>query len=168
MSKIMKWFLDTEFNDRGPEGIELISIGLASETGKEYYAVADTWGGVNDWVQVHVVPKLGDAPRKSRRTIRNEIEALIASDGNKPEFWGYFADYDWVLFCQLWGAMLDLPKGWPHLCLDLKQEMVRLGIREENLWPPQAEDTKHHALWDAKWTRNAWMAVTRNGPTGWR
>lgn len=40
---------------------------------------------------------------------------------NQPEFYGYYADYDWVLFCSLFGRMIDLPKGFPMYCKDLKQ-----------------------------------------------
>lgn len=38
-----------------------------------------------------------------------------------PEIYGYYADYDWVLFCSLFGRMIDLPKGFPMYCKDLKQ-----------------------------------------------
>lgn len=37
------------------------------------------------------------------------------------EFYAYYADYDWVLFCSLFGRMIDLPKGFPMYCKDLKQ-----------------------------------------------
>lgn len=37
------------------------------------------------------------------------------------EFYGYYSDYDWVLFCSLFGRMIDLPKGFPMYCNDLKQ-----------------------------------------------
>lgn len=40
---------------------------------------------------------------------------------NPPEFYGYYADYDWVVFCSLFGRMIDLPKGFPMYCKDLKQ-----------------------------------------------
>lgn len=39
------------------------------------------------------------------------------------EFYGYYADYDWVLFCSLFGTMMDLPKGFPMYCRDLKQSL---------------------------------------------
>lgn len=39
------------------------------------------------------------------------------------EFYGYYADYDWVVFCWLFGKMKDLPKGFPMYCIDLKQEI---------------------------------------------
>jgi len=38
-----------------------------------------------------------------------------------PDFYGYYADYDWVLFCSLFGDMSKLPKGFPMYCRDLKQ-----------------------------------------------
>lgn len=38
-----------------------------------------------------------------------------------PQFYGYYADYDWVVFCWLFGRMIDLPKGFPKYCIDLKQ-----------------------------------------------
>jgi hypothetical protein len=38
-----------------------------------------------------------------------------------PEIYGYFADYDWVVFCWLFGRMIRLPKGLPMYCRDLKQ-----------------------------------------------
>ncbi len=40
---------------------------------------------------------------------------------DKPEFYAYYADYDWVVFCWLFGKMMDLPKGFPMYCKDLKQ-----------------------------------------------
>ncbi len=40
----------------------------------------------------------------------------------KPhQFYGYYADYDWVVFCWLFGNMMKLPKGFPMYCIDLKQ-----------------------------------------------
>lgn len=39
----------------------------------------------------------------------------------QPEFYAYYADYDWVVFCSLFGTMMDLPKGFPMYCRDLKQ-----------------------------------------------
>lgn len=42
---------------------------------------------------------------------------------NQPEFYAYYADYDWVLFCSLFGRMIDLPKGFPMYCIDLKQTL---------------------------------------------
>lgn len=48
----------------------------------------------------------------------------------KPEFYGYYADYYWVVFCWLFGRMIDLPKGFPMYCIDLKQ-MLDITIRKK-------------------------------------
>jgi hypothetical protein len=73
----------------------------------------------------------------------------------KPEFWAYYGDYDWVVLCQLFGTMMDLPKGWPMMCMDLKQLAVHLGC---SMLPPQYMtdfNPEHHALNDARWTKYA-------------
>ena len=72
------------------------------------------------------------------------------SRGIKPELWGYYADYDWVALCQLYGTMMDLPEGWPKFCLDLKQLSVDVGSPQH---PPDPEG-EHNALVDARWNRD--------------
>ena len=74
--------------------------------------------------------------------------------GEKPEMWAYYADYDWVAMCQLFGTMMDLPKGWPMYCRDLKQ------LAGDTSLPEQGKG-EHHALADARWTRDAWHYVTK-------
>lgn len=39
----------------------------------------------------------------------------------QPMFFGYFGDYDWVVFCWLFGTMKELPDGFPYFLRDLKQ-----------------------------------------------
>ena len=59
MSK-RRWFLDTEFHDDG-RIIDLISIALVAEDGKNfYYAVSTEFDQerCNDWVKANVLPKL--------------------------------------------------------------------------------------------------------------
>lgn len=77
----------------------------------------------------------------SKTRVRYEIT------GEKPEIWAYYADYDWVAFCQLFGTMMDLPKGFPMYCRDLKQECDRLG----NPRLPHQKGKEHDALADAEW-----------------
>ncbi len=151
-----EWYLDTEFHEDG-RVIDLISIALVSEN-LEYYAVAeDGWDPAqcNPWVQENVLPKLPprQAPAwRSRAQIANHITELLSRE--KPVIWGYFSDYDWVAFCQLFGRMIDLPKGFPMYCLDLKQEMKRLGIKREDLPSAlQHQTDEHNALSDARWNR---------------
>jgi hypothetical protein len=49
-----------------------------------------------------------------------------------PEFYGYYSDYDWVVFCWLFGRMNDLPKGFPMYCRDLKQMLDE--VAESKTW----------------------------------
>jgi hypothetical protein len=81
--------------------------------------------------------------------------------------WAYYGDYDWVVLCQLFGTMMDLPEGWPMFAMDVKQLCVSLG--DPRL--PEQTSAEHHALSDARWTREAWdflvrLADTREGPDG--
>lgn len=45
----------------------------------------------------------------------------------KPTFYAYYADYDWVVFCSLFGTMMELPKGFPMYCRDLQQTKEELA-----------------------------------------
>jgi hypothetical protein len=152
----MKWFLDTEFHEDG-RVIDLISIALVCEDGREYYAVSSDFNpdDCSDWVKSNVLPYLPPrATWKTRAEIASEIEALVLSDEFRPEFWAYFADYDWVALCQLYGRMIDLPKGFPFYCNDLKQEMARLQFPK-----PPGPANEHDALVDARWNRNLYFAM---------
>lgn len=154
-----RWFYDTEFHEDG-KTIDLISIALVSDTGGEYYAVSNQFDEerCNEWVKANVLPHL--PPRetwKSRQQIAEEIRALLLANGDKPELWAYFGDYDHVALCQLYGRMIDLPKGFPFFTLDLKQMMRAHAVSKEQL--PAQSGTEHDALADARWNLAAyrWM-----------
>lgn len=149
------WF-DTEFIDDG-RTIDLISIGLIAENDRVFYAELMTPQDVedkgNEWVKENVLPHMrGNFLPRSRAR-----EMIIEFVGDKPQFWGYFADYDWVALCQLFGRMIDLPEGWPMYCRDVKQLADSLG----NPDLPVQDGPEHHALADAIWTRNAWNFLVR-------
>lgn len=154
----MKYFLDTEFNETGGEKrptIDLISIGIVSETGRDYYAESSEFDAkaCNPWVQENVLPKLrGEG--KPRQIIMQEIIQFIGDD--KPEFWAYYADYDWVVFCWLFGPMVGLPENFPKLCMDLQQWWIQLGRPDVKPPDPPGE---HDALIDAYWNKDLWNAL---------
>jgi hypothetical protein len=154
----LKYFIDTEFIDNGLGPIHLLSIGILAEDGREYYAVnADCpLEEANDWVREHVLPQIDAALARPKLEIRQELEAFVAAGGGEPpEWWGYQVSYDWVVFCQIWGTVNELPEGWPNHFRDLKQWGLFLGLRDRTEMPPQ-EIGKHHALDDARWNRVAW------------
>ena len=158
-----RWFIDTEFDEDG-KTIELISIALVPEQGEPYYAVSNEFDPdrCNDSVKQNVLPKLPDVGTwMPRRWIGTQIkQKLIVAGKERPEIWGYFADYDWVAFCQLYGRMLDLPPGFPMYCLDLKQLMHETGTRKEQL-PVQDPSTAHGALADAQWVRDSYLYIRK-------
>lgn len=78
-----------------------------------------------------------------------QIEPKVGID---IEFWTYYGSYDWVVLCWLFGAMIDLPKGFPMYTNDIKQWCKQLG----NPRLPEQTKGEHHALIDAKWVKSAW------------
>lgn len=104
---------------------------------------------------------------KPGRLIRAELLAFLrkrqsyGEDGvldmepGPIELWAYFAAYDHVALAQLLGGpMIHLPEGIPWYTMDLKQELVRLGVRRDDL--PAQEGDEHNALADARWNRDVW------------
>ena len=147
----MKYFLDTEFVEDG-ETIEPISLALVRENGShlyiefkfnEYKAIR------NDFVRDRVLPhlKLPISQRMLRSEARDAILRFVGPY-DTPEFWAYYAAYDWVLFCQLFGSMVQLPDRFPKLCLDLQQEWLMRSPRPPK--PPEPTQA-HNALADAYW-----------------
>lgn len=144
---------DTEFIEDG-RTIDLLSIGLVREDGATYYAEpAETdRGRANEWVRENVLPYM-TGPVKPREEIAREI---VEFAGQSPEFWAWYADYDWVALCQLFGTMMDLPDGWPMFCRDLRQ------ITDSGPLPKHDEQDgpEHNALSDARWLARAMRAFS--------
>lgn len=163
MSRI---FYDTEFLERGPKHpIDLISIGMVRDDGAEYYAVSSEFDvaavRAHPWLRENVWPYLpqlnnGDldvrhVDVKPRYVISAEVASFVREKPG-PELWAYYGAYDHVALCQLFGRMVDLPDGFPMFTGDLKREIVRLGVRRDEL--PEQEAKEHHALADARWNRD--------------
>lgn len=129
---------------------------------------------------------------KSNEVIAKEIKEFVyrTSQINNPhtianwnevkhlfpvEFYTYYGAYDWVVFCWLFGKMIDLPKGFPMFSRDLKVmledkpvvylphimmngETYIVGCdpyysswKEHRDYPKQEDE--HNALADAKWNK---------------
>lgn len=155
----MKYWLDTEFIQE-PYSIDLISIGLVAEDGREFYAESSEvdWSRATRWTLAHVRPQL-DGKGMPREVIGNAIRRFTEHD-ERPVFWGYFPAYDWVVFSWLFGGMTELPFHFPHLCMDVKQWALELGDPEL----PHQTDSRHHALTDARWTKEAWTFLASLDP----
>ncbi len=161
-----KFWFDSEFMEDG-RTIELLSIGIVCEDGREFYAenAEANWDHANEWVVKNVLPQLRGVPISggpdfshptvmTRDQMANQILYFVNDEGSggEPEFWAYYGAYDWIVLCQLFGRMIDLPEGWPMFAMDVKQLCVELG---DPKLPPQVAK-EHWALADARWTRDAW------------
>ena len=245
----MKYFIDTEFLE-GRQGkrvlgikvgrtkptVDLISIGIVAEYGRQYYAISKEFNLKEAWnrfqikrtehtigfgyqteieeekvywlrenvlkpiyeelhrkemgmyykmQEANVVPaipiigfnyhnlkKLIKKYGKTNAQIAEEVKEFVynqtpedkynGTDRSRPEFYGYYADYDWVVFCWLFGKMIDLPKEFPMFAFDLKQTLDDKQIEHYNStqniyqcdfvkcknYPKQTNE--HNALSDAR------------------
>ncbi|OHU97004.1 polyadenylate-specific 3'-exoribonuclease AS [Mycobacterium talmoniae] len=157
----MRYFYDTEFIEDG-RTIELISIGVAAEDGREYYGISTEFdpARAGRWVRTHVLPKLPSPASplwRSRQQIRADLEAFLRVDGGAPiELWAWVGAYDHVVLCQLWGAMPDLPAPMPRFTRDLRQLWEDRGCPP---LPPRPADT-HDALVDAREQLRRYRVIT--------
>lgn len=170
-----RYFYDCEFLEDGTR-IWLISIGIVSATGREYYAVNRDapWRKIrkHQWLMDNVVPGLprvnGDMrhfiPRswlcdmrsdlvRPRERIAEEVRMFLTGGGGPSQLWSYFSAYDHVTLAQLWGPMSLLPPGIPMRTGDIAQEADRLGLHDAL---PAHTGRLHHALDDARWGKRAW------------
>ena len=82
----MHYFFDTEFIENG-RTIELISIGMVAEDGREFYAEAWAvdWSKASVWVLENIKPHLSGECILDRADMRAAILDFIGND--KPKFW---------------------------------------------------------------------------------
>ncbi len=163
----MRYFYDTEFIEDG-RTIELISIGVVAEDGREYYAVSTEFdpGRAGPWVRTHVLPKLPSPASqtwRSRSRIRADLEEFFGVDRGEPiELWAWVGAYDHVVLCQLWGTMPDLPAPIPRFTRELKQLWED---RDQPRLPPRSAGS-HDALVDARDQLRRFQVITADDDTG--
>lgn len=167
---LTRCFIDAEFYEDG-ETINLISLGAVRSDGEEFYAVNRDarLHAVSPWVRDNVLPSLpsyGDKAWMKKTDIAKTFARFMDDrDHSKPgtgvgEIWSYYADYDWVAICQMYGTMMDLPNHFPRYCLDLKQLSWMLGN------PKHPESVgNHNALVDARAHRDLYNFL-RTVPSG--
>ncbi|MFT3900345.1 MAG: polyadenylate-specific 3'-exoribonuclease AS [Gordonia sp. (in: high G+C Gram-positive bacteria)] len=155
----MRFFYDTEFIEDG-RTIDLVSIGVVAEDGREYYAVSTEFDPdrAGDWVRANVLPKLPSPASKlwrSRRQIRDELLEFFTADGGTVELWAWTGAYDHVVLCQLWGSMVDLPRTLPRYTRELRQAWEEAG--RPTL--PDLPGDAHDALADARHNLAKWERI---------
>lgn len=166
----MRYWYDCEFIEDG-QTIDLVSIGVVADDGREYYAISEDFNPkkASQWVKDNVLSHLpardanpiystiaefheAKAWRPRKQIAQDLIAFFDVEKYGKPELWGYYSAYDHVVLCQLYGPMIDLPKGFPFYTRDIKQWCDSLG----NPKLPTQDKGEHHALADARWNKQAW------------
>jgi len=160
---VRRVFYDCEFIEDG-QTIELVSIGAVDEEGREFYAVSTEFDPARaiPWVRVNVLDKLpppADPAWRSRDRIRDDLLGYLTAPGQGLELWAWYAAYDHVVLCQLWGAMPALPRAVPRYTKDLRQRWDDVGRPE---LPPAPAD-QHDALADARHNLARWQAMQAHG-----
>ncbi|MEV4534864.1 polyadenylate-specific 3'-exoribonuclease AS [Asanoa sp. NPDC049518] len=160
-----RYFYDCEFIEDG-RTVDLVSIGVVDEHGREFYAVSTEFDDSRavPWVRRNVLDKLpspSDKAWRSRERIRDDLyEFLVAplrgnGTNDSLELWAWFAAYDHVVLAQLWGAMPALPRVIPRYTKELRQLWDDLG---KPPLPPAGAD-QHDALADARHNLARWNAM---------
>lgn len=193
----MRYYIDTEFIEgfhkplfgKRRHFIDLISIAVVCEDGREYSAISREYRykDADQWVKDNVIHPLyvdtvhGDMRNhmdardfnrikgKTNQHIKDDLLEFfgcgVFANGKffaPPgiEVYAYFADYDWVLMCSLFGRMIDLPEEFPMYCRDLKQMMDGRGLNKQwSSWVCPKPENEHNALADARWNMNLHKAI---------
>lgn len=175
----MRVFFDTEFTGLR-QSTSLISIGLIAENGHTFYAESNSYNHtqVDDWIRENVLANLrftGESLPKidlehhamcgSQYQVRSALAGWLAQYEH-VEMWGDCLAYDWVLFCELFGGAMYIPKNVYYIPFDLATLLKAMGIdadvnREEFAG---ISGTKHNALHDAKAIRAVYQTVMQHSP----
>jgi hypothetical protein len=175
----MNYAYDMEFIEDG-KTIDLISIGIVAEDGREYYAVNADMPieriRKHEWLMENVVPSLptlsvpdrhwdvlvpilnlSDPTVKPHSLIRDEVYSFLTYGGHDPKLWAFYGAYDHVAFAQLWGPMAGLPKPMPMRTSDIAQSLDEFDCWRDR--PFQDPSTVHNALADARNVMETWKYV---------
>jgi len=165
----MNYFIDTEFIEDGII-LDLLSIGIISEDGKEMYLLnsgarimrADSWvkNNVLKYLPGITITDKGDIQCDEKypnpmfgwvsiHGIMLQIIELVNGD-NKPVFWADYGAYDWVAFARCFGRLIDLPKEFPMYVKDFQMLLDICGnpnlpqLRNKNNIEHKAIDDARH------------------------
>lgn len=173
----MNIYFDTEFTGLY-KNTELISIGLISEDGKEFYAeIKDIDKKVNDeWIKNNILKNtisFGDAQlteivldeKDFCYGTKEQVKECLQEWLSRFENINLISDvshYDMVLFIDLFGNAFNIPNNVCPACYDINQDIMHfLDIDLQEAFDLNREDflsqydleitgQKHNSLYDAK------------------
>ena len=155
----MRFFYDCEFIEDGTT-IDLVSIAMVDETGREFYAVSTEFDPSRaiSWVRRNVLAQLpppADPVWRGRERIRAELLEFLAGPGEPIELWAWMSAYDHVALAQLWGDMRALPRQIPRFTHELRQRWEDAGCPAL----PEPPSDQHDALADARHNLARWRVL---------
>lgn len=153
-------FLDTEFTGLGQRWPRLISIGLISEDGHEFYAELNVEGYIekcSPWVKENVLPLLeGGNCVMQPDELRQRLRAWISTLGTVQIATDSQIDFDLIrATLDPWPANLAQKPQFLHFDADAGE---RFSVALDNAFAKGLR--RHHALDDAKANRLGWIATT--------
>lgn len=169
--KTTKVFFDTEFTGL-EKSSELISIGLISDCGKEFYAEVSDYDKSlvegNQWIKENVIANLkgGDF-----EMTKEQLKAALTEwfdQFDKIEAWADVNQYDWVMFCDIFGSAFEIPGHIYYIPFDLvglfREKGIDTDINREEFSGIKKDAEKHNALWDAKVCRACYRKAIISKP----
>lgn len=160
----VKYFIDTEYIDR-EQIIDLISLGVVAEDGREFYAISTEFdpAHANTFVRTVVIPQL-EPPQHpawmSRAEMKDRLVEFVGAD--EPRFWSYAAaPWDWMAVAQLFPVAERVPDGWLYTAYDVLLPIEMAGVRVGDPRLPPPPPNVHHALADARWASELHRPATR-------
>ncbi len=169
-----KIFFDSEFTGLH-QSTTLISIAFVADTGEEFYAEFNDYNKtqLNSWLEANILNNLIlnnenlSRELKRMRIKGNKFEIKAAFEiwidqFRKPEtknpyiqMWGDVPQYDWVLFCELFGGAMNIPDSIHFMPMDIATMLCMKNVditldREKLVDKSKRELKKHNALYDAR------------------
>lgn len=173
----MNVYFDTEFTSLEKDA-QLISIGLISEDGKEFYAEFASINTelLNDWIIENVLmntAKYGEVNETdivvnekdyhfgTREEIQEELREWL-SQFDEVQLISDVCHYDMVLFIDIFGSAFDIPENVSPVCYDINQDIAfHYGESQKEAFNRNREDileeygftitgNKHNSLYDAR------------------
>lgn len=154
----MNLYFDTEFTGLHA-GTTLVSIGIAAENGKKFYAEFSDYdeSQCDDWIKENVLKhtilggndmlakRLGEDSETTvvlgdKEDIRHELGEWL-KQFEEAQFVSDVCHYDMVLLIDIFGGAFDLPKNVSAVCHDINQDIAKhYGISEREAFEKSRED----------------------------
>lgn len=168
---MVRIYFDTEFTGI-KQNTTLISIGLVTDTGEEFYAELTDYdkSQVDEWIQDNVIANLSGDPdvQCTKEELKEHLTGWLyhVSNDRQLEMVSDCLAYDWVLFNDIFGTAFDVPSIVNYIPTDICTMFRMKGIdpdisREEFIEGTEPiEGEKHNALYDAKVVKRCYEILT--------